>query len=70
MSCTGAVAYSYIQYSPRTRPIYLVDVACTSSASQLLECSSGPILTQHCPHSEDAGVGCKGKIFYGLNICE
>ena len=41
-------------------PIYLDDVACTSSASQLLECYSRPILRHDCSHSVDAGVGCEG----------
>ena len=59
-SCTGGVAYSYRQYGPSAGPIYLVDVACTSSDSQLLECYSRPILTHNCLHFEDAGVGCKG----------
>ena len=36
---------------------------CTSSASQLLECSSRPVSTHNCLHSDDAGVGCDGNIF-------
>ena len=58
--CTGGRAYSYAYFGAGTGPIYLDDVACTSSASQLLECSSRPILTHNCLHSADAGVGCEG----------
>ena len=36
------------------------DVACTSSDSQILECSSRPILTHNCDHHADASVGCEG----------
>ena len=57
----GGIAYSYAYFGAGTGPIYLDDVACTSSASQLLECSSRPILTHNCLHSADAGVGCEGN---------
>ena len=56
----GGIAYSNGFFGAGTGPIYLDDVACTSSASQLLECSSRPILTHNCLHSADAGVGCEG----------
>ena len=63
-SCvTGGVAYSNAFFGAGTGPIYLDDVACTSSASQLLECSSRPISSHNCLHSADAGVGCEGNIF-------
>ena len=58
----GGIAYSSAFFGAGTGPIYLDDVACTSSASQLLECSSRPILTHSCIHSEDAGVRCKGNV--------
>ena len=60
---TGGVAYSLAFFGAGTGPIYLDDVACTSSASQLLECSSRPILSHNCFHSADAGVGCEGINF-------
>ena len=59
---TGGTAYSNAHFGAGTGLIYLDDVACTSSASQLLECSSRPILTHNCNHYADAGVGCEGKI--------
>ena len=43
--------------------IYLDDVACTLSVSQLLECSSRPILAHNCDHRNDAGVKCEGMFF-------
>ena len=59
----GGIPYRNAYFGAGTGPIYLDDVACTSSASQLLECSSRPISTHNCLHSADAGVGCEGNIF-------
>ena len=61
---TGGVPYYSAYFGAGTGLIYLDDVACTSSASQLLECSSRPILTHNCLHSRDAGVGCKGTLIH------
>ena len=58
---TGGTPYYNAFFGAGTGPIYLNDVACTLSASQLLECSSRPILTHNCNHHADAGVGCEGK---------
>ena len=58
----GGIAYSSAHFGAGTGSIVLDDVQCTSSASQLLECSSRPILTHNCQHSEDAGVGCEGTL--------
>ena len=60
---TGGTPYSNAYFGAGTGPIYLDDVACTSSVSQLLECPSRPILTHNCFHSADAGVGCEGEMF-------
>ena len=59
---TGGTPHYNAYFGAGTGPIYLDDVACTLSASQLLECSSRPILTHNCDHHADAGVGCEGKI--------
>ena len=59
--CPGGVAFSNAFFGAGTGPIYLDDVACTSSASQLLECSSRRVLAHNCLHSADAGVRCDGK---------
>ena len=60
MCVTDGVAYSNAYFGTGTGPIYLDDVGCTLSDSQLLECSSGPILAHNCDHHADAGVGCEG----------
>ena len=58
--CAGGTAYTNAYFGGGSGPIFLDDVQCTSSASQLLECPSRPILSHNCLHSADAGVGCEG----------
>ena len=58
---TGGIPYNNAFFGAGTGPVYLNYVACTLSASQLLECSSRPILSHNCGHHTDAGVGCEGK---------
>ena len=58
--CTGGTPYNNALFGAGTGPIYLDDVACSLSDSQLLECSSRPILAHNCDHHDDAGVGCEG----------
>ena len=64
----GGTAYSNSWFGAGTGPIYLDDVQCTLSASQLLECSSRPILSHDCRHTTDAGVGCEGILDYYLGL--
>ena len=59
---TDGIPYYNAYFGAGTGPIYLDDVACTSSVNQLLECSSNPVLAHNCDHHADAGVGCEGKV--------
>ena len=61
-SYTAGIARSNAFFGAGTGPIFLDDVQCTSSSSQLLECSSRPILTHNCLHSADASVECEGRL--------
>ena len=63
----GGVAYSSAHFGEGTGPIFLDNVQCISSSNQLLECSSSPILTHNCQHSDDAGVGCEGTFINNDN---
>ena len=54
-------AYSNAHFGTGSGPIFLDDVQCSSSSSQLLECPSRPILSHNCLHSADAGVSCEGN---------
>ena len=56
------IAYSNAHFGSGSGPIFLDDVQCTSTSSQLLECYSRPILSHNCIHSADAGVGCEGML--------
>ena len=53
-----------------TGPIFLDDVQCSLTSSQLLECFSNPILTHNCLHTDDAGVGCEGKFIFVIDVVE
>ena len=59
------IAYSNAHFGAGSGPIFLDDVRCTSTSSQLLECPSRPILSHNCLHSADAGVGCEGMLYIG-----
>ena len=56
----GGRAYSNAYFGAGSGPIFLDEVQCTTSASQLLECPCRPILSHNCLHSADAGVECEG----------
>ena len=62
----GGRAYTNAYFGTGRGPIFLDEVRCTSSSSQLLECHSRPILSHNCLHSADAGVGCEGIFCNGL----
>ena len=59
----GGKAYTNAYFGTGSGQIFLDDVQCSSSSSQLLECYSRPILSHNCLHSADAGVGCEGMFF-------
>ena len=58
----AGLAYTNAHFGSGTGSIVLDDVQCVSSDNQLLECSSRPIFSHNCGHSDDAGVGCEGMV--------
>ena len=54
----GAVAHTNAHFGPGTGPIFLDNVRCTGSESNLLQCAHASI--NNCNHQEDAGVTCPG----------
>ena len=67
--CAGGRAYRYAAFGAGSGPIFLDDVQCSSSSTQLLECLSRPILSHNCRHYKDAGVKCEGFIVNGTIVC-
>ena len=55
------IAYSNAYYGTGTGPIFMDDVSCDGDEDNLLSCSSKPIGSNNCVHSEDAGVNCSSK---------
>ena len=53
-------AYYEAAFGAGSGDIFLDDVQCSLSSSQLLECQSSKLLSSNCDHSRDAGVGCEG----------
>ena len=57
---TDAVAFSGAHFSTGTGTIYLDDVACTGSETNLTNCPRSSSVYCRYGHSEDAGVRCQG----------
>ena len=58
---TDGIAKLNSHYGASSGQIWLDDVACTSSNTKLLQCSSSPIGSHSCGHSDEAGVKCEGN---------
>ena len=54
--------YTSAYFGAGSGTIWFDNVACTSSNTKLVQCSSSPIGEEDCSHSEDAGVGCEGVL--------
>ena len=55
-----STAYYEAAFGAGSGDIFLENVQCSSSSSQLLECQSSQLLASNCDHNNDAGVGCEG----------
>ena len=45
---------------PTSSPIYLDDVRCSGSETNILACSHSPLSVHNCSHNKDVGVACSG----------
>ena len=57
----GATALSRAAFGQGTGQIWLDDVRCTSTETNLLDCPASPLGVHNCGHSEDAGVRCRAQ---------
>ena len=54
----GAIAYSFARFGQGTGDIYLDNLGCTGSETNLFDCQNNGFGNHNCRHSEDAGVFC------------
>ena len=57
-SSEGATSFSRARFGQGRGPIFLDEVRCVGTESRLDDCSTIPIGSHDCLHSEDAGVRC------------
>ena len=57
---TDAVAFSRAHFGAGTGTIYLDNVGCTGSETNLIDCTRSSTVSCFSGHSEDAGVRCQG----------
>ena len=61
----GTVYTAVFGYGATSQRIWLDDVACNGSESQLTDCSHAGIGNDNCSHSEDVGIICSiGELGY------
>ena len=60
---TDAVAFTNAYFGGGVGPIYLDNVGCSGSESNLTECSRSFIVSCY-SHSDDAGVRCQGELYF------
>ena len=65
---TGAVAFTNAHFGSGTGPIYLDNVDCNGTESNLTSCEQSSYVSCYYGHSEDAGVRCQGTFFKILCI--
>ena len=59
---TGAVSFRDAQFGPGIGPIFLENLICSGSETNVLDCRhTTPLGLSTCAHSQDAGVRCVGK---------
>ena len=65
---TDAVAFSNAHFGRGAGPIYLDNIDCSGSESNLFNCSNSSVVSCASGHWDDAGVRCQGR-FISACIC-
>ena len=55
-----ASSYCCAKFGPGYGPVWLSNLGCTGSDSNLFSCSQDTIGSNTCPHTKDAGASCRG----------
>ena len=66
---TASVAFSNAHFGAGAGPIYLANIGCSGSESNLTDCSHNFTVSCNNGHSEDAGVRCQGRFLQNYNSC-
>ena len=61
---TGAVVNSSAAFGQGTGPVWLDNVHCLGTESQLVNCPSRRVDFLNCYYSDVAGVTCQGKVYW------
>ena len=60
---TAALSFrSTTEFGTASGPIFLENLACSGSESNLLDCPHSVLGTHQCDHSQDSGVQCYGNV--------
>ena len=60
----GATPHYGASYGQGSGPIFISQLHCNGSESNILDCARDMYSVRHCEHSQDAGVECQGKYLY------
>ena len=60
----GAIPRYGASYGEGSGPIFISQLQCSGSESNILDCARDMYAVRHCKHYQDAGVECQGKYLY------
>ena len=70
LAYTGAVAFLNAHFGSGTGEIYLGNVDCIGSESNLIDCPHRSMVSCFNAHNDDAGVRCQGRLCKIVSSCK